>query len=60
MKKLLKIKKGCDIQKNLTDSYSADQGLYSDKKNIKIPAKTRIQGYKNIEKHAYIGSQSKF
>jgi hypothetical protein len=38
---------------------SAGQGHYSEKNNIKIN-KNATLGHKNIENHAYLGSQSKF
>jgi hypothetical protein len=41
---------------------SAGQGLYREKKlqDYKCKNKNATLRYKNIEKHAYLGSQSKF
>jgi hypothetical protein len=46
---------GCDILKILTDSDSTGQ-VHKEK----LKHKNTILGYKNIEKHAYLGVQSKF
>jgi hypothetical protein len=43
----------------LTDSDSEGQGLYSENKD-KCKNKDTSLRYKNIEEHAYLGSQSKF